>query len=46
MNYMLLFLVLCLIIGLWSPTKAKRGWVVGVLAVTLIVFFLVLPYRM
>lgn len=46
MNYMALFLILCLIVGLWSPTRAKRGWIVGVLAVVLVLFFLVSPSHM
>lgn len=46
MNYLILFLILCLFIGVWSPTKAKRGWIVGVLAVVLVLFFLVSPTHM
>ena len=43
---MLVFLVLCVILGLWSKPKAKRGWMVAALAVALVVFFIILPNRM
>ena len=46
MNYMLLFLLACIILGLWSPTKAKRGWIVAVLVVLLVAFLFVSPSHM
>lgn len=41
MNFMLAFLVLCVLLGLWSPPKAKRSWIVVVLAVIMVAFFYV-----
>lgn len=46
MNYMILFLVACVILGLWSSPKAKRSWIVAVLAIGMIVFFLISPRHM
>lgn len=46
MIYMLLFLFLCIILGLWSPVKARLGYLVAILAVLLVAFFLLAPTRM
>lgn len=46
MNFMVLFLVLCLILGLWGRPNAKRGWMVAALAVALVLFFVVAPRHM
>lgn len=46
MNYMLLFLAACMVIGLWSSTRAKRAGVIFALAVALIVYFLLFPTKL
>ncbi len=46
MNYMILFLVLCVVLGLWSPPKARRSWIVAALAVLLVLFFFISPSHM
>ena len=46
MKFMLVFLVLCVVLGLWSPPKAKRGWIVAVLAVIMVAYFFVSPSHM
>lgn len=46
MNYMILYLLICVILGLWLPPKAKAGYIVAVLAVLLVAFFLIAPRHM
>ena len=46
MKFMLVFLVLCVVLGLWSPPQAKRGWIVAVLAAALVIFFWATPQHM
>jgi len=42
MNYMLGFLILCIVLGLWGPKRAPwLKWLVPVGAALLVVFFLV-----
>lgn len=43
---MVAFLVVCIILGLWAPPKAKLGVLVLVLAVALVAFFWLSPHRM
>ena len=46
MTYMLLFLLACIVLGLWAPAKRKLAWVVPVLAVLLVVFLYLQPSKM
>ena len=42
MNYMLLFLVACIVLGLWGPKRVSwLKWLVPIGAVLLIMFYLV-----
>ena len=42
MNYMLVFLVACIALGLWGPKRVSwLKWLVPVAAVLLVAFFLV-----
>jgi hypothetical protein len=46
MMYMLLFLLACVVLGLWGPTKKRLTTVVAVLAVLLVVFLYLQPNKM
>src|SRR5258708_5049453 len=46
MKYMLLFLLACIVLGLWGPTKKQFTAIVAVLAVLLVVFFYLQPAKM
>ena len=46
MNYMIVFLIICICLGLWAPPKKKLAGVVLALAAALVVFFLLSPHRM
>jgi hypothetical protein len=44
--YMVLFLVVCVALGLWQPPRARWARTVGVLTAGLVLFFLFLPARL
>jgi len=46
MNYMLVFLLACAGIGLFSPVRAKRGALILGLTVALVLFFMLSPHRL
>jgi hypothetical protein len=46
MKYMLLFLLACIVLGLWGPTKKQFTAIVAVLAVLLVVFLYLQPNKM
>lgn len=46
MSLMIVFLFICLVLGVWSKPKARLGPIVLVLAVLLVVVFYVSPHRM
>lgn len=46
MNVMVVFLLICLVLGVWSKPKSKLAPVVLVLAVLMVVVFFVSPHRM
>jgi hypothetical protein len=46
MKYMLLFLLACIVLGLWGPTKKQFTAIVAVLAVLLVVFLYLQPAKM
>ena len=46
MNVMIVFLLICLVLGVWSKPKSKLAPVVLVLAILMVVVFFVSPHRM
>lgn len=46
MMYMVLFLGICLVLGLWTPRKLHLSALVAVLAVVIVLFYLLLPSKM
>lgn len=46
MKIMLVFLSLCLVVGLWAPPKLKLGGMVTVGAVVMILYFLLAPHQL
>jgi hypothetical protein len=42
-KYMLLFLVACIVIGLWAPTQKRMGRVILLLTACIVVFFFLSP---
>jgi hypothetical protein len=46
MNYMLLFLVACIALGLWGPKRVRfLPWLVPIGAILLVAYFLVTNYN-
>lgn len=43
MKFMLAFLALCIVVGLWTPPKLKLASLIAGTAVLLVLFFLVVP---
>jgi hypothetical protein len=46
MNLMLLFLLGCLVLGLWVPPRRQVRWLIGIITVLLVAFFLLAPNRL
>jgi biotin transporter BioY len=46
MNYMLAFLLVCAVIGLWAPAHTKRGRLIFALAAALVIFFFIYPDKL
>jgi hypothetical protein len=44
--YMLLFLGVCMVIGLWAPTQKRLNRIIVALTVCLIVFFVLFPGKL
>jgi len=46
MNYMLVFLVACIVLGLWGPKRVRfLPWLVPIGAILLVAYFLVTNYN-
>lgn len=45
-KYMLIFLLLSIVLGLWSSPRARKGGMVAALTVGLVLFFLFFPDKL
>ncbi len=46
MKYMVGFVLVCMVIGLWIPARARPArWIFG-MTVALVVFFWIYPYKL
>jgi hypothetical protein len=45
-RYMLLFLAICMVIGLWAPIQKRKDRLIVLLTVGLVVFFFLFPNRL
>ncbi len=46
MRYYIIFLISCVVIGLWAPAKGRHSRWIALLAGALVIFFLLSPSRM
>lgn len=45
MTYIVLFILLCIFLGLWVPAKVRLHWLILVLAIMLVTLFILSPHR-
>lgn len=45
-RYMLLFLAICMVIGLWAPTRQRMDRLIVLLTICLVAFFFLFPNRL
>lgn len=46
MNLVIAFLAVCVILGLWAPTRSKKlGWAIPILASGLMAYFIITHFN-